>query len=151
MRALLKLGGYCNLVISILHIVGLFWAKEFFRVTGVAEPMNQLSALHYSLPYLLTVLVAIVFALFGIYAVYEEGGFIKLPFRKNVIYGIAISYFIRGFGEWIVHAILGSVNSYETLYSSIAIAIGAMYGLGGWYLFKKNKTIRQTNENRGDL
>lgn len=40
MRSLLKLGGYCNLVISLLHIMGLFWAKEFFRVTGVAEPMN---------------------------------------------------------------------------------------------------------------
>jgi hypothetical protein len=146
MRRLLKLGGYCNLVISLLHIVGLFWAKEFFRVTGVAEPMNQLSLLHSSLPYLLTGLVAIVFAIFGIYAVIEEGGVIKLPFQKNMIYGIAIIYFIRGFGEWIAHAVLHSVNASETLYSSVAIAIGAMYGLGGWYLFNnKNDSSKERN------
>ncbi|NEW07391.1 hypothetical protein GK047_15410 [Paenibacillus sp. SYP-B3998] len=148
MRSLLKLGGYCNLVISLLHIAGLFWAKEMFRVTGVSEPMGQLSALHSSLPYLLTAFVAIIFALFGIYAIYAEDERIKLPFKQNVIYGIAIIYFLRGFGEWIAHAALHSVNATETLYSSIAIAIGAMYGLGGWYLFKKTKTIHQTKEIR---
>ena len=62
---MLKLGGYINIVIAIGHIVGLFWANKMFEVTGIGKEMTELAQTHSSLPYLLTILVAIAFFIFG--------------------------------------------------------------------------------------
>jgi nitrate reductase gamma subunit len=57
---MLKLGGYINIIIAIGHIIGLFWADKMFEVTGIGKEMTGLSQIHFSLPYLLTISVAIV-------------------------------------------------------------------------------------------
>lgn len=58
---MLRLGGYINILIAIGHIVGLIWSEQMFEVTGIGKEMNELAQTHPSLPYLLTVFVAIVF------------------------------------------------------------------------------------------
>lgn len=50
---MLRIGGYLNMLISFGHIAGLFWAAQMFRLTGVEHKMQELSAIHYSLPYVL--------------------------------------------------------------------------------------------------
>ena len=59
---MLKLGGYINIVIAIGHIVGLFWADKMFEVTGIGKEMTELAQTHSSLPYLLTIFIAIFFS-----------------------------------------------------------------------------------------
>lgn len=69
---MLKLGGYLNLFISLLHIAALFRPAEAFKITGVSGPMARAAAVREPLPLVLTLFVALVFAGFGIYALPER-------------------------------------------------------------------------------
>lgn len=140
---MLKLGGYINIVIAIGHIVGLFWADKMFEVTGIGKEMTELAQTHSSLPYLLTIFVAIVFFIFGLYGLSANNKFRQLPFLKPVIFIIAGLYLLRGIGELIFDLEKQQANQFlEVTYSLIAVFIGLLFLIGG---LKKWKLIR-TND-----
>jgi len=129
---MLKLGGYINILIAVGHIVGLFWADKMFEVTGIGQKMMEHAQIHCSLPYLLTIFVAIMFSIFGLYGLSADNKFRKLPFLEPAIFLIAIIYFLRGFGGLIVQ----EINSMaQTIYSLIAVAIGLLFHIGGMKKF----------------
>lgn len=134
---MLHLGGYINILIAIGHIVGLFWAEQMFEVTGIGKEMAELSATHYSLPYLLTVFVAIVFFIFGLYGLSAGNKIRHLPFLKPVIFIIATIYILRGIGELVADTLQGTNSFTATLYSSIALIIGLLFLLGGLMKWRK--------------
>ncbi|MDY7396119.1 hypothetical protein UMM65_12785 [Aureibaculum sp. 2210JD6-5] len=137
---MLKLGGILNIIIAIAHIVGLIWAKKIFEATGVGKQMDELSKIHYSLPYLLTVFVAIVFFIFGLYGLSASNKFKKMPFLKLGIFTIAFIYLFRGIGEQIFNLVNGTTTTSETIQSVIAVIIGLLFLVGGlkkWYLKPK--------------
>jgi len=128
---MLKFGGYINILIAIGHIVGLFWADKMFEVTGIGKEMTELTQTHSSLPYLLTIFVAIVFFVFGLYGLSADNKFRKLPFLKTVIFLIAGIYILRGLGELLANSIKGTNSMTETIYSFFALTIGLMFLVGG--------------------
>ncbi len=129
---MLRLGGYINIIISVGHIVGLLWARQMFEVTGIGDEMKQLAQTHESLPYLLTVFVAIVFFIFGLYGLSAGGKLKKLPLLKFGIFGIATIYLLRGIGELLFDLAQDeSIPMLETIYSLIALAIGLLFLAGG--------------------
>ncbi len=135
---MLKLGGILNIIIAIAHIVGLFWAKEMFEATGVGKDMQQLSDVHYSLPYILTVFVTVFFVIFGLYGLSAADKFRKLPFLKLGVFSIAGIYLFRGIGELSYKIALGISNTPETIQSVVALFIGFLFLIGGlrkWKLF----------------
>jgi hypothetical protein len=142
---MLKLGGYINIVIAIGHIVGLFWADKMFEVTGIGKEMTELALIHSSLPYLLTIFVAIVFFIFGLYGLSADNRLRKLPFLKSVIFLIAGIYLLRGFGELIGDTIQGTNSTNETIYSLVALTIGLLFLIGGLKKWKFTKEIKTTN------
>lgn len=140
---MLKLGGYINIVIAVGHIIGLFWADKMFEVTGIGKEMTELAQMHSSLPYLLTIFVAIVFFIFGLYGLSADNKFRQLPFLKTVIFTIAGIYLLRGIGELIFDLEKQQANQFlEATYSLIAVFIGLLFLIGG---LKKWK-LKQTNE-----
>jgi nitrate reductase gamma subunit len=129
---LLRLGGYINILISVAHLIGLIWAEQMFEVTGIGKEMNKLAQIHSSFPYLLTVFVAIVFLIFGLYGLSADGKFRKLPFLKLVIFSIAGIYIFRGIGELIFDISQQEASQLsETIYSLIALGIGLLFLIGG--------------------
>lgn len=128
---MLRLGGYINIIIAIGHIVGLFWADKMFDVTGVGKEMAELDQTHSTLPYLLTIFVAIVFFIFGLYGLSADNKFRKLPFLKPVIFLIAGIYLMRGLGELITDNIQGTNSTTETIYSLFALTVGLLFLIGG--------------------
>jgi len=128
---MLRIGGYINIIISVLHIVGLFWAEQMFEVTGIGKEMAELGQVHLSLPYLLTIFVAVVFFIFGLYGLSADDKFKKLPFLKTVIFLIAGIYLLRGLGELVVDDIHGTNSTVETIYSLIALSVGLLFLFGG--------------------
>lgn len=138
---MLSIAGYINLLIALGHIVGLLWADQMFEITGISKEMKELSLLHYSLPYLLTIFVALFFFIFGLYGISADNKFRKLPFQKTVIYMIAGIYIFRGLGELYFNLEKPSTNSFiETSYSLVAIIIGLLFLIGG---LKKWKLLEQ--------
>lgn len=139
---MLKLGVRINILIAIGHIVGLFWADKMFEVTGIGKEMTELAQTHSSLPYLLTIFVAIVFFIFGLYGLSAGNEFRKLPFLKPVIFLIAGIYLLRGLGELIADNIQGTYSTTETIYSLFALTIGLLFLIGGlkkWKLTTEKK------------
>ena len=134
---MLRLGGIINILIAIGHIVGLFWADKMFEVTGIGKEMTELSTTHFSLPYLLTVFVAIVFFIFGLYGLSADNKFRKLPFLKPVVFIIASIYIFRGLGELFFDTIQNTNSFTETAYSLCALTIGLLFLIGGQRKWKK--------------
>ncbi len=137
---MLRVGGVINIIISFAHLIGLIWAKQMFEVTGIGKEMSELSQTNATLPYLLTIFVAIVFFIFGLYGLSADGKFRKLPLLKTAIFVIAGIYLFRGIGEIIADKIQGTNSTTETIYSLVAIGIGLLFFIGGlrkWTLKKE--------------
>ena len=79
---MLRIGAYINILIAGGHIFGLFWADKMFEVTGIGKEMIELAQINPSLPYLLTIVVAIIFFIFGLYGLSADNRFRRLPFLK---------------------------------------------------------------------
>jgi hypothetical protein len=136
---MLKIGGILNIIIAIAHIIGLLWAEQMFEKTGAGEGMRELAQIHYSLPYLLTVFVAIVFFVFGIYGLFANSRTRKLPFLKIGIFTIAFIYLFRAIGEHSYNLLKGTTTSSETIQSVVALVIGLLFLLGGLKKWKLKK------------
>jgi hypothetical protein len=136
---MLKIGGILNIIIAVAHIIGLFWAEQMFEKTGAGEGMKELAQIHYSIPYLLTVFVAIIFFLFGIYGVLADSKTKKLPFLKLGVFSIAFIYLFRGIGEQSYNLIKGTTTTSETIQSIVALIIGSLFLLGGLKKWKLKK------------
>jgi hypothetical protein len=129
---MLSLAGYINLLIAFGHIVGLLWADQMFQVTGISNEMNKLALIHYSLPYVLTIFVAVCFLIFGLYGLSADNKFRKLPFQKTAIFMISGIYLFRGLGEFFSNVGKIGTNLFiETSYSLIAVMIGLLFLIGG--------------------
>ena len=142
---MLKLGGYINIFIAIGHIVGLIWADKMFEVTGIGKEMTELAQKNYSLPYLLTIFVAIVFFIFGLYGLSADNKFRKLPFLKPIIFLIAGIYLLRGLGELIADGMQGTNSTTETISSLFALTIGLLFLFGGLRKWKLTTVKKTTN------
>lgn len=141
---MLKFGGYINILIAIGHIVGLIWAEQMFAATGILKEMTELAKTHSSLPYLLTIFVALIFFIFGLYGLSADGKFRKLPLLKLGIFTIAGIYIFRGIGELIYDITQQkALPITETMYSLIALGIGLLFLFGGLKKWKKNKERKQ--------
>lgn len=142
---MLRLGGYINILIGISHLVGLFWAEKMFEVTGIGKEMVKLAQTHSSLPYLLTIFVAVVFFTFGLYGLSAKNKFRQLPFLKPAVFVIAGIYLLRGIGELIFDLEKQQANQFlEVTYSLIAVFIGLLYLIGGLKL-EKTESKKITN------
>lgn len=129
---MLKLGGYINILIAIAHIICLINAEYFFEVTGVGENMRRNAEIRPFLPYAMTIFVALIFFIFGLYGLSGAGKIRKLPLLKVGIFIIAAIYLIRGAVGAIVN--IGFESSFQwhhLLFSICALGIGLLYLLGG--------------------
>ncbi|AKQ46052.1 hypothetical protein TH63_11025 [Rufibacter radiotolerans] len=142
---MLKLGGYINLLIAFVHLIGLIWMVQVFKLFGISKQMNELSEIHSSFPYLLTIVVALVFFVFGLYGLLADDKLPKMPFLKPVIFLIGGIYIFRGLGELIYETTRSKHSTTEIAYSFVALAIGLLYLIGG---FKKWKVTRKKNNER---
>jgi hypothetical protein len=141
---MLKFGGYLNILIAIGHIIGLIWADNMFAATGITKEMTELAHINYSLPYLLTVVVAIAFFIGGLYGLSADNKFRRMPFLKPAIFTIAGIYLFRGLGKLVFDLEKQNACSFhETLYSLIAIIIGLLFLIGGLRKWKLTKTTNR--------
>jgi len=140
---MLKIGGIINCIIAIAHIIGLLWAEQMFEKTGAGEGMRELSGIHHTLPYLLTVFVAIVFSIFGMYGLFANSKTIKLPFLKFGIFTIACIYLFRAIGEQSYNMYKGTTTTPETIQSIVALIIGLLFLFGGLKKWKLKRVNRQ--------
>jgi hypothetical protein len=130
---MLRLGGYLNIVIAFLHIIGLFWADRMFEITGISDGMALAAEqIHPIYPYFITVVVSIFFFTFGLYGLSAAGRIRKFPLVKPITFLIAGIYLLRGIGELIFDMEMQQASPIiETSYSLVAVFIGLLFLIGG--------------------
>jgi hypothetical protein len=136
---MLRLAGYLNILIALLHIVGLFWADTMFEVIGIADGMAlAVKRIHPLYPYFITVVVATFFFVFGLYGLSADNKIKKLPLVKEVIFFLAGVYLLRGIVELIFDFDWQRASPIlETTYSLIAVFIGLLFLIGGIRKWRK--------------
>ena len=137
---MLKTAGYINITIAFGHLAGLIWSNQVFALFGISKQMNALSQIHSSFPYLLTILVALVFFAFGLYGLSGAGKIKRLPLLEPVTFIIGGIYLFRGLGELIYETTRTTHSLAEMTYSLIAVAIGLLYLIGA---LEKRRTSRR--------
>lgn len=125
----LRLGGWANLAIAAAHLVVLGWAWTVFRWVDIEEPMRDLADQNAVLPYLLTLLVAAFFLVFGLYALSAAGDLRRLPLLRPVLGFVAVVYLVRAtLLGGIQDLIAGDVK--QVVFAAIALLIGLCYAAG---------------------
>ncbi|MFT6036842.1 MAG: putative oxidoreductase, partial [Marivirga sp.] len=141
---------------SLLHVAILFGGPQWYRFFGAGEGMAQLAENGSNSPLIVTMAIAIVLAIWAMYA-FSGAGYIKqLPLLKPILLAIAIIYIMRGvLGIPLVFYIedpylneLQEKLTFMIVSSSISFGIGILYFVGWKQLFK-HPTQENQLKNKG--
>jgi len=123
----LRFGGRANLAIAAAHVIGLIWAWSMFRAVGIEAEMRELATQGAALPYVLTLITAGAFLVFGLYALSGAGDLRRLPLLRTGLVVIAVIYLYRA--TWGIGAAAAGDGA-QVAFAVIALLIGLCYACG---------------------
>ena len=91
----LRLGALLHFLIAVGHLICLFFLADAFRAYGILDEMKHLCYGQEWLLYVVTVCLAVGFAIAGFYALSAAGDIRKLPLQRLVMIAIVGLYSIR--------------------------------------------------------
>lgn len=110
---MLNFAGYIDILIAIGHLVAvILWPEKALELTGENEQMRVLVRIHPSLLYLVTIVIAAAFGVFGLYGLSAGNKIRKLPLLKPAVFIIATIYLLRGFAGLLF--LLGGLKKWKT-------------------------------------
>jgi hypothetical protein len=147
---LLKTGGVLNLGVAALHVGVATLGAPAYRYFGAGNDMASWAEQGSPLPAIITLGLAILFAVFGVYAFSAAGSVPRLPFLAPVVLAVGGIYVVRG-GLGVPAAFLIPDDSTAPVaatvaFSVVALTIGVLYLLGFWMArqrFAKTSTDRE--------
>lgn len=95
MKTRLRFGAILHFIISIGHLACLFFLEEAFKAYGILDEMTNMCFGETWLLYVLTIVLALAFAVAGLYALSAAGDIKRLPLLRFVIIAIVVVYSIR--------------------------------------------------------
>ena len=116
----LRIGALLHFLIAIGHLICLFFLEEAFRAYGILDEMRHLCFGQEWTLYVVTVCIAMAFAIAGLYALSASGDIRKLPFLGLVMTIIVGTYSIRVLVGlvWLLHEF-----TYLQFFSSLVPAL----------------------------
>jgi ABC-type transport system involved in multi-copper enzyme maturation permease subunit len=147
-RTGLLASGFFNLLLALLHVLGLVWADDMFRFTGIEEVMLGLARIDPSIPYVVTVIVAGFFLLFGLIILSAAGRLWRFFRSPEVALAIGLIYIMRGLSGF--GAVLAGLSSagigLESLFSLIALAVGLLTVACAWMAIRHRRPLNYDSE-----
>ena len=126
----LELAGWTNIALAAAHVVCLIWAYSVFRAVGIEGDMRRLAEQGgAALPYVVTLIVAAGFFVFGLYGLSGAGVVRRLPLLRIALVPIAAVYVLRGtllggFGA------VAAGDAAQIAFAAVALAVGLGYAAG---------------------
>lgn len=125
----LRIGGWANIALAAAHVLMLISAWTTFGWVGIEHEMRELAQQGAALPYVVTLITAGFFLVFGLYALSGAGALRRLPLLRPVLILIAAIYLLRAtLGGGITAVLAGDVK--ESAFAVIALLIGLCYASG---------------------
>lgn len=128
------LGGVFSIAIAILHLAIIFGGAPAYRYFGAGEEMAQMASSGSVLPALVTFFIAVIFAIWGLYAFSGAGLIRRLPLLPVGLVVISSIYTLRGIGVipqivWVVNS-PKSVSPQGLIFSLASLLVGIVYFVG---------------------
>jgi putative oxidoreductase len=118
-----------NFSIALLHVYIIQKGETAYRFFGAGEPMAQAAARGSSLPALVTSGIALVFAVWGLYALEGAGVAFGLPWAVPILWAIASVYGLRGLGVVMVF-VKHPQKNFLVITSLVSLLLGGLHFLG---------------------
>lgn len=122
----LVIAGSLSLVAACLHIAIIFGGPDWYRTFGAGEQMAIMAARGDIYPTIVTIGIALVLSVWGLYAFAGAGIIRRLPFMRTALSLITGVYLLRGLGPFAVALALGGSMPAFWIWSSL---IGTVFGL----------------------
>lgn len=140
-------GGLFSMIASLLHIAIIIGGAAWYRFFGAGEGMAQLAEGGSLYPAIITTVIAIILAIWGLYAFSGAGLIRQLPLLKVVLGIIAAIFTVRGvLGIPVVIFLdssylkeLASEMTFMIVSSFISLIIGLCYSMGLFQLLHVKK------------
>ncbi|MEJ7576313.1 MAG: hypothetical protein WKF74_04845 [Pyrinomonadaceae bacterium] len=130
----LKLGGILSFAIALLHLIIIFVGAPAYRYFGAGEDMAMAAESGSAFPAVLTLVLVIIFAIWGLYALSGTGVIRRLPLIRIALILIGAIYTLRGVAvfQQIFQIVASSaqVEAREIVFSLVSLGIGLAYLIG---------------------
>ncbi len=133
---LLVAAGFCSLLAAALHVAVIIGGPGWYRFFGAGEAMARMAEQRMLTPSLITLGIAAMLAIWGVYALSGAGVMPRLPLLKLVLPVITGIYLLRGlvglFAPFLHdHAVFAQNSVTFWVWSSVVcLAIGLVHLLG---------------------
>lgn len=138
----LIIAGCLSFLASILHIGCIIGGADWYLFFGAGESMAQMAAQGDAYPTVVTLIIASILTIWGLYALSGAGVILKLPLLKPCLLLITFIYFFRGIvgliAPFVISANWVEQNSimFWLVSSVICCVYGAFYLLGTMKLWR---------------
>ena len=99
MKTRLRLGAILHFIIAIGHVACLFFLEEAFKAYDILDEMTSMCFGQAWLLYVLTIALALAFAVAGLYALSAAGDIKRLLLQQLVIIAIVVVHKRMGFSQ----------------------------------------------------
>lgn len=144
---ILLLAGWLSVAVAALHLVIIFLGAPAYRYFGAGEEMARQAEAGSFAPAALTLFIAVVFAVFSLYAFAGAGRLRRLPLLRTGLSVIAAIYCLRGLA--LLPELAGyaqgsdAVTPRQLVFSAVSLAIGILYLLGTALLWPSLRPARR--------
>lgn len=133
-RHLLKAAAALSFAVALLHVGIVFAGAPAYRYFGAGKEIATATERGSPLPALITLLLSVVFAVFGLYALSGAGTIRRLPLLPLALIAIGSLYTLRGlavFGDiYNFYMSLSWEGQREIVFSLVSLVIGLLYVAG---------------------
>ncbi len=132
----LIIAGSLSFLAALLHVAIIFGGPEWYRFFGAGEQMASLAETGSQYPTFVTTVIALILAVFALYAFSGAGVIIKLPLMKIALCLITFVYLVRGIAGLILPfvsnhpAIAENSLTFWLVSSLICMVFGAFHLFG---------------------
>jgi putative oxidoreductase len=129
----LVLAGATSFLAAATHVAIVIGGASWYRFFGAGETMASMAKQGLIRPTLITLAIALVFSVFGLFAFSGAGLIYKLPLLKIVLSGITTLYLVRGLAGFVLPwltshpSIAQNSLSFWMISSVICTAIGLVH------------------------
>lgn len=137
-RQCLLAGAWGSGVAALLHLGGALMGAEGYRLLGAGERIAGLAEQGHWYPVLVTCLIALMLAVWSLYALSGAGLIRRLPWLRSGLSGIAAIYLLRGVTfPVIMPAFPDNSMTFWMVTSFTSLVIGGFYAVGTYRLSRE--------------
>jgi hypothetical protein len=137
----LIVAGVLSALAAILHVAVIAGGPSWYRFFGAGEEMARAAEQGSSMPALLTLGIAIVLAVWALYAFSGSGIIRRLPLLRTALILISAAYLVRALALLPILLLRPEVvDTFAVVSSLVVLAYGLAYAIGTWIEWPALKT-----------